>query len=579
MHWPQLSVQPLFQRYILWMCFIHFGIILNLLVYHEPAVAFDRNSRTHIIKGVLTKELTIMPQLNKLNFGFGWHNGREYYYEKTISKIFFQDKKFQATVIDAFVEKSDVTLELSHPILGSGLIRFAFSDEIIEQTDDEDIQKILLETLGNENHQYVFADPQSKFYHSWSCNHLADPTRFIRIKRQDAEQQGYRASGICFKKVLYLPQLSVEKAISREWAMRLSEFEHIDDNPQKQAYLTHVGNSVLQNWPFKRIGYTYSFSISKSARINAFAIPTGKIMITSALFDALATEDELIALLVNAIAHIEQRHSLKKYHACLEDEEYTGAMKKLATVASALAGPASGGISDAIDAVLPEESCHPQSLIGYQSKYVREADSMAMLYFDIHGKDRQAVISLIKKLQFSELSEKLHPDLRLKKPQNVPYYDRIKRMQTTKFLNFQRDKHYVLERNGKPPVQLDLMYQQVFKNENKLHIYIDDRSLLQFNSGANGKTVTLSVKDRNGNHRFALIEDSFFEDVWGMHLILEASNKKGAGFLEDIQHVVLSLDPADGSNHKTGNQPGADSAFVPTSPLIKYTFVPGKIDF
>jgi hypothetical protein len=530
---------------------------LSLLAHGGSVAAFDKKSDKNIIKGVLNKELTIMPQLNKLNFGFGWQNGMEYYYEKTISKLFFQDKKFQATVIDVIIEKSDVTLELSHPILGTGLVRFAFRDEILEQADEKDIQRILLETLGDENHQYVFVDPQSRLYHSWSCNHLSDPTRLIRLKREDAEQQGYRASGICFKKVLYLPQVSVEK-----------EFEPMENNSEKQAYLTQVGNSVLRDWPFKRIGYAYSFYLSKNPGINAFAIPAGKIIITTALFDALANEEELKALLVYAIAHIEQRHSLKNYHACLEDEEYTDIMKKLATVASVLAGPVSGGISGAIDidAVLPEESCNPQSLIGYQSNYIQEADSIAMLYFDIHGKDRSAVISLIKKLQFSELSEKLHLDLRLKKPQNVPYYDRIKRMQTTRFLHFQRDNHYILEREGKPPIQLDLMYQQIFNNENKLHIYIDDRSLLQFDSSTNGKTLTLSVKDRNGIDRFALIEDSFFEDVWGMHLTLEASNKKRGNFLENIQNVVLSVDPANGPNNKTDNQPGADSAFVPTSP-------------
>jgi hypothetical protein len=152
-------------------------------------------------------------------------------------------------------------------------------------------------------------------------------------------------------------------------------------------------------------------------------------------------------------------------------------------------------------------------------------------------------------------------------------------MQATKFLHFQNDNHYVLDRKGKPPVQLDLMNQQVYNNENKLHIYIDDRSLLKFNSSSNGKTVTLSVKDRNGIHRFSLIEDSFFEDVWGMHLTLKSLDKTRGKFLEDIQNVVLSIDSANGPNNQTYDQPGADSAFVQTKPLTKYTFLPGKIEF
>ena len=107
-------------------------------------------------------------------------------------------------------------------------------------------------------------------------------------------------------------------------------------------------------------------------------------------------QTHLSALLVYAIAHIEQRHSLKKYYSCLEDQEYTTAMKKLATVAGALAGPAGGGISGALNLALPGESCSPQSLIGYQYDYVQQADSMVALYFDIHKKERQGVVSLKK---------------------------------------------------------------------------------------------------------------------------------------------------------------------------------------
>ncbi|MGD8993207.1 MAG: M48 family metalloprotease, partial [Desulfobacterales bacterium] len=345
-------------------------------------VSLNPSSEAQITSGVIDREITIMPQLNKLNFGFGRHKGIVFFYEKTISRIFFQNKQLSARIIDVSIESSEITLELSHPILGTGTIRFEFSPKLLKEATINGIQTILLETLGDENHQYVVLDPASKLYHLWSCNHFSDPVLMARMKREDADQQGYRPSGFCFKTVVYLPNLAVEKAIEAEWSMRLRHYEPIEKESAKQTHLSATGETVLQNWPVKLLGYDYAFYLTSSDEINAFAIPTGKIIITTALFDSLDNDDELKALLAYAIAHIEQRHSLKKYYDCVEDEEYTDAMKKLTTLVGALTGPASGGIAGALNIALPAESCTPQSLIGYHYDYVHQADSMVALFFD-----------------------------------------------------------------------------------------------------------------------------------------------------------------------------------------------------
>jgi hypothetical protein len=69
-------------------------------------VFFDNKSKDQIKSHVLNKELAIMPQLNRLNFGFGRFRGIEYFYEKTISKIFFQSKKLNARIIDVTIQES-----------------------------------------------------------------------------------------------------------------------------------------------------------------------------------------------------------------------------------------------------------------------------------------------------------------------------------------------------------------------------------------------------------------------------------------------------------------------------------------
>ena len=453
----------------------------------------DPASARQIINSVLDKEIQVMPQLNKLNFGFGRFRGNTYFYEKTISRIFFQDKKLSATVVDVNIEESEIMLELSHPVLGTGTINFELSRKILDEATPQDIQKILTETLGDENHQRVVLDPENKIYHMWSCNHFADPSLMARMKKEDADQQGYHPSGFCFKKVVYLPDLAVEKAIEAEWAMRLRNYEPIEKESVKQTHLSNIGERVLKNWPFQLLGYNYAFYLSSSSDINAFAIPTGKIVITTALFDSLDNGDELEALLAYAISHVEQRHSLKKYYDCLGDEEYNDAMKKLATLAGALAGPASGGISGALDMAIPGESCNPQSLIGYHYDYVQQADSMVALYFDIHKNSRQGIESLIKKLQFSQLTVNLHPDFRLKF-QKKPDSSRLRRVKNTRFRYFNDNSHFVLDRKNQPPAQLNLKYHQIFDNENKVYVYMDQKNILLLDQVKNDQTaIWLSV--------------------------------------------------------------------------------------
>ncbi|MGD9080261.1 MAG: hypothetical protein PVG96_13020, partial [Desulfobacterales bacterium] len=87
-------MQRIYQKSCLW-----FFVIILAATWSSSAVSgdtagvfFDKKSEDQIKNHVLNKELVIMPQLNKLNFGFGRFGGIEYFYEKTISKIFFQDK-------------------------------------------------------------------------------------------------------------------------------------------------------------------------------------------------------------------------------------------------------------------------------------------------------------------------------------------------------------------------------------------------------------------------------------------------------------------------------------------------------
>ena len=77
--------------FILFLLVAIFGFVPVISASGEGIREFDTRTRDRIREHVTGKLVRIMPQLNKLNFGFGQFDGLDYYYTTTISRIFFQD--------------------------------------------------------------------------------------------------------------------------------------------------------------------------------------------------------------------------------------------------------------------------------------------------------------------------------------------------------------------------------------------------------------------------------------------------------------------------------------------------------
>ncbi len=61
------------------------------------------------------------------------------------------------------------------------------------------------------------------------------------MKREDADQQGYRPSGFCFQKVAYLPELSVEKGHCSRVGHATPQLRPIEKESEKQTHLSALG--------------------------------------------------------------------------------------------------------------------------------------------------------------------------------------------------------------------------------------------------------------------------------------------------------------------------------------------------
>jgi len=509
----------------------------------EISMPLDDESRATLTRGVLEKKISIVPQLNKLNFGLGRYDGINFYLKKSLSRIFFQDRTIEVTVTDIDFDDLNISLDLYHPVLGEGTLEFVFDQDLLSRITATDLLKIMLTSLGDENNLFVFADPQSRIFHLYSGLHSRDEGKLTRMTIEDARRQGFRECAFCFKKVLYLPDMAIETQIEKQWSELLLDYEPLIDGSARQAKLRNLGNRILRNWPFPLLGYDYSFHLIKSNNMNAIAIPTGKIVVSTALFEALENEQELEALLLLAISHVEMRHSLKQFHMKLTASQSSDAMKNLVKAAGSVAGifPGGGLLGTLGSMSLGSTDGNRQSLSGYDDDFDRQADDLAALYFDLYHESRENLRTLIQKMQLAHLTRQLHPELG-DQAQQFSFNRRIKQIENIEFFKFSGDDSFVFKPNNQPPVQLDLIYQSILDGENKLVVHISDRTILSdYFKADQDINISLLVQGPNGTRKFNLLEKFTTKDLWGAQLVFMASADRNPGFNREIQGVKLEM--------------------------------------
>jgi hypothetical protein len=372
----------------------------------------------------------------------------------------------------------------------------------------------------------------------------------IKLTPEQAEKQNFKKCNLCFKKIHYIPERSLELAIERSWSARLRGYELILEGSEQHRRLQLIGQRLIADYPYPLLGYDYSFHLAKSHRLHAFAIPTGKIVITTSLMDALESDGELEALLLIAIANIERRHALKEYLKISAKAENAKIMKTFANAAGAIAGPFTGGVSAAVRMVpFPDGSEFGQPAFTYDIDYVKEADAIAELYFEINGKDKQKLISLIKKLQFNEFTEILNPGA---EEMDIRFFrGRIETIEDAKSKYFGKHTSFVHNGQHRFPVQFNLFSQRIASGHNTIVAYLSDKALLRTENHTSArKTVALVVNDANGSHQFALNDNLSTEDMWGVHLTFDASAGGNPIFLENIQSVSLQVSARSATNDR-----------------------------
>ena len=215
----------------------------------------------------------------------------------------------------------------------------------------------------------------------------------------------FTAHGIPFaaKKVAYsLPAETMESVSERT-------LQALDNGFFKPSQLSSIDAGRLQGIfdqlvSEKGSDFTYQLMLRHSPRAgaNAFALPSGIIVVTDELVAMAENDRELIAILVHEIAHVENRHSLRMLF------QNTGVFMLISVLVGDVASITS--IAATLPTILVES--------GYSRQFEREADLVAGMYMVRRGWGTQPLQDILRRLTENQpgfagpAAMSTHPDTR-----------------------------------------------------------------------------------------------------------------------------------------------------------------------
>ncbi len=166
------------------------------------------------------------------------------------------------------------------------------------------------------------------------------------------------------------------------------------DQPQANAYLNLLGQSLAVFSQRPETFGGYHFLLLDSDEINAFAAPGGLILVTRGMLACCEGENELAAVLAHEIAHVEGRHGL----AAIEQGRLTEAFTIIAAESAKQFGS-----DDLADLTRQFEGCVSDVVMtlttsGYSREQERQADAAAVTLLQQAGYPESAMITMLNRM-------------------------------------------------------------------------------------------------------------------------------------------------------------------------------------
>ena len=210
----------------------------------------------------------------------------------------------------------------------------------------------------------------------------------------------------------FVPNLS---AMSEKKEIELGRAEHkkiisqygVYRDESLQDYVTMVGKRVAA--VSSRPNLEYQFTVLNDAAINAFALPGGFIYITRGMLTHMNSESELAAVLGHEIAHVTEKHALRRNRASTGVNFLNSVAA--AAVYSQMGSVASSGLGEL-------GSLYGGVLItGFSREYELEADEVGASFMAKAGYNPEAMLRTIDILKAKDRIEIEQARLEKRKPE------------------------------------------------------------------------------------------------------------------------------------------------------------------
>ena len=171
-----------------------------------------------------------------------------------------------------------------------------------------------------------------------------------------------------------------EYRLGRAWLRQLRSQVPILDDPLVQEYAEHLVYRLASHSDLT--SPDLALVIVNRREINAFAVPGGVIGLNAGLFLEGESEDEVAGVIAHELAHLSQRHFLRRY---ADSQRINTAVlaAMLASIAVAIAGDPEAGMAG----MAATQAAAIQQQLAYSRAHEREADREGMDTLQAAGMD------------------------------------------------------------------------------------------------------------------------------------------------------------------------------------------------
>jgi beta-barrel assembly-enhancing protease len=190
----------------------------------------------------------------------------------------------------------------------------------------------------------------------------------------------------------YTPQQDVE--LGREAAAEIRQQYPIITNERIARYLTSLGDRLVAAAPaeLKEPVYEYSFTPVNLKEINAFALPGGPMFVHRGMFDAAASEGEVVGVMAHELSHVLLRHGTANA------SKAQNPWLQLGQLAGAVGGAVVGGAAGSAIAQGSQFGLGTL-LLRYSRDFEKQADLLGAQIMARAGYDPRAMASMFQTIQ------------------------------------------------------------------------------------------------------------------------------------------------------------------------------------